>query len=196
MIHSEWTPYHSIPDGCLWCPHHYTWGLYLLVAACLLSIEVYRRRDGATELRKPSIVVAACLASIFGWFHLWQFPEAWYHIGGPILALTGSTAAFVVTSGGYIHTLVEIRSGGVGGRLSSWDSWIWDDVPQDINSLAVIGSFAMLDDVLEHTFGLPTPLDVAYKHAVHDGDITTAAAVVVVFAVFIGGSHLIERWRH
>jgi hypothetical protein len=71
-----------VPDGALLAPHHFLWGLYLTVLACLVVWDNQRHRE-------PLATMAGVGIALFGWLHVWN----WYPVLGAGLAVAGTIAA-------------------------------------------------------------------------------------------------------
>lgn len=77
-------PAEGVPDGAIFAPHHYLWGLYLALLVSLVVWDDYRRRE-------PILTVASIGIALFGWLHVWTF----YPALGAGMSLAGTLAASI-----------------------------------------------------------------------------------------------------
>lgn len=94
----------------------------------------------SNEERKPTVVVGSLLVALFGWYHLW--PGGAPTVGA-LTVLAGLTAA--------------------AAALVARSDWR-EEYPQYSRALLVLLVLVAADDVLQHAFGIPTPLDGIWKH--------------------------------
>ena len=141
-------PVESIPDGAVFAPHHFH---YAVLAALLVAAVVW---DNYRE-REPVLLVAGLFTAEFGFTLTWPH----YPVTGAALAVGGTLAATVPLA----HALGVV----VGRRLGrEWSRPYWAEFP-----LLAVVVFALLlvawDDLLNHAFGLSTPLDSIWKHHIY-----------------------------
>ncbi|WP_227354532.1 hypothetical protein [Haladaptatus salinisoli] len=81
-------PAESIPDGALFAPHHFLYGLYIVLFACALRWDDYPREE-------PTAVAGSALFALFGWAHVWRYypaPGATACLLGTVGVLLGGAA--------------------------------------------------------------------------------------------------------
>jgi len=159
-------PVESVPDGAIFAPHHYIYGL-LLVAALVAVVW-----DNFPD-REPLLVALGAGAGLFGFLLVWP----WYAAAGATLSLAGPVICLAAVLLGWSGTAV----GGV-----------WDEYPVRYRVGVVVFSLVALDDAVEHSFGVWTPLDAAwgaglYKHAstVSLALLGTLLAIGVIYSVAV-----------
>ena len=108
---------------------------YIGVLLALLAMAVVW--DNAPQ-KEPLATAAALLGATFAFATVWPF----YSTTGALLALAGIMVAIVALF-----------------ALPFWNSYAWFGP----RGLAILGALIALDDVLEHAFGVPTPLDWLWK---------------------------------
>lgn len=84
--------------------------------------------------KEPLLTAAALLGAIFAFATVWPF----YPATGALLTLAGVAVAIL----GPVF-------------LPFWSSYAW----LGPRGVAILGAFVALDDVAEHAFGIPTPLE-------------------------------------
>ena len=77
-------PAESVPDEALFAPHHFLYGLYLLLFACARKWDVHPHKE-------PLVVVGSALLALFGWAHLWRY----YPKTGAVVCLLGVCGTLV-----------------------------------------------------------------------------------------------------
>lgn len=130
-------PHDRVPDGTIVAPHHYVTGL--LVAA--FAVYLVSGDDG----KKP-YTVAGMAVSAFAWVHLWAGPSPFLGAVGTLLGVL--VALWAVVAGPRWSDAPWVADDG--GRLRRWLT------PRTV---AAVGLLVALDDVVEHAFGVWTPLD-------------------------------------
>jgi len=159
-------PNEAVPDGAVFAPHHYTYGL-LLVG--LLVAVVWDNYDD----REPLLAAVGAGAGLFGFLFVWQY----YPAAGAILSLAGPIICLAAVLLGWTGTAV----GGV-----------WDDYPIRYR-LGVIGfALVALDDAVEHAFGVWTPLDAAWGAGLSE---RASLVSVVLLGAAVGAVVLYSVWR-
>ncbi|WP_158057202.1 hypothetical protein [Halorussus halophilus] len=83
-------PAESIPDGALFAPHHFLYGLYLVLFRCARKWDNYPRTE-------PLVVAGSALFALFGWAHLWRY----YPVAGATVCVVGTLGTVV---GGLVTT--------------------------------------------------------------------------------------------
>ena len=163
VVHGNF-PYHTIPDGSVWRSHHYN---YAVLFTLILSFTVW---DDYRKI-EPLGVVGGLLLSTFAWFFMWGSTAGAKPVIGATLTLLGLliSLAFIVLNPIW---------------YKKYPSW---------THVAVgIGILVALDDVLEHTFGWPMPLDRLWKgyFAAHPSQ---AAVLVLAFVTAITGIYYYQN---
>ena len=139
-------PHERVPDGTIVAPHHSViGGLFVLLA-------VYWAADGEN---KPA-TVAGLAVSAFGWSHMWAGA---YPVLGATVTLAGLlwTAETVLRSPEWSGVRWTTDAT---GRLASVRRLL---TPRTV---AFVGALVALDDVVEHAFGVWTPLDWLWSVAI------------------------------
>lgn len=149
-------PYHEVPDDAVMAPHHYIYGLIIVAVMLAVVWDDYRQRE-------PLLAAFGMLTGLFGFIFVWP----WYHSAGAILSILGP-----------IVTILAVGLGWLG--LSVGDTW--DNYPVRWRVGVILGSLIAMDDVIEHAFGWPTPLDYVWKNYLLE-DVTILA--VVLFAIIL-----------
>ncbi|GAB7012040.1 hypothetical protein [Halolamina salina] len=108
---------------------------YLGLLLALLAVALVW--DDATGA-EPWVGAAALLAASFAFATIWKF----YPQTGAALALAGIVIALAST------------------LLPFWSSYPW----LGPRGVLLVGAIVALDDVAEHAFGVPTPLDWLWTH--------------------------------
>ena len=158
-------PYHEVPDGAVIAPHHYIYGL--LLVAMMLAV-VWDNYDD----REPLIAAFGVVTGLFGFIFTWP----WYPKGGAIMSVAAPVIIILAVSLGWLG-------------LSVGDTW--DDYPVRWRIGTLLGSLIALDDVLEHAFGWPMPLDSTWSTYLYDkvpllvvGLLAVIIFVLVVYSVY------------
>lgn len=86
-------PAEPVPDGALFAPHHFLYGLYLLLFTCA------KRWDDRPH-EEPLLVTASALLALFGWAHLWRYYPA-----------TGAAVCLLGVAGTLVGALVTTQYG-------------------------------------------------------------------------------------
>lgn len=154
-------PHDPIPDGAILAPHHYTYGLALVLLVVAIVWDNYRDRE-------PLFAALGAGVGLFGFLFVWQY----YPKAGAILALAGP----VVTIGAVLLGSTGFAVGGV-----------WDDYPPRYRVATVLFSLVALDDAVEHAFGVATPGDTLWVRYLSDRVALTA---VVALALLVGAGVL------
>jgi len=108
--------------------------LYIGVATLLLAVWVVSNN---LPHREPLLAAVGALTALFAFATIWPY----YHGTGAALALTGLLVALV----------------GV-----CWPGGVWAVYPLRWRLVALMGVLVAFDDVIEHAFGMWTPLDAAF----------------------------------
>lgn len=147
----EWEPYHGVPDGCFFCPHHYPMGIYGAVFALMVVWDNRRKKE-------PVISAIGIMVSYFGWTFMWsgKFHDVW----GAIFVLLGLTIATIPVLIGLIDKLLEFA---LNQRGEDWGPVLWDDYNIRWGALYLLMILVAWDDALQHAFGIWTPLDRLWK---------------------------------
>ncbi|MHB9287370.1 hypothetical protein ACKVMT_10070 [Halobacteriales archaeon Cl-PHB] len=126
-------PYHTVPDGNAWLPHHATWAL--LFALVPLAVVWDDHPD-----REPVVALTAVLAALFAFLFVW-----------PRYAVLGAAL-----------TVAAVSTAGL--SLSARLAWYREEYPWPFVLLALALVVVAADDVLQHAFGWPMPLDWVWKN--------------------------------
>lgn len=130
-------PYQSIPAGGIAVSHHATWALVLSIIPLMHVWDNHR-------LRSPWPAVTAVVVALLAFLLVWPT----HHVLGAALAVAATVAAVVVLG---VRLVQSIRA----------ENPLWPPLPLLI---ALALALVALDDVLQHAFGWPTPLDWTWKH--------------------------------
>jgi len=161
-------PAQPVPDGIVAVPHHFT---YLAIAAILATGTVwddYRHKE-------PIIVVGALTGALIAFNLMW--PHARYRPLGPSLAVVLPILALLA----------------IVLPVGKWRFWPWEiDRPYPIGtswvvSLLILGA---LDDVVEHAFGVWTPLDWFF------GEFGIMASFLFGLVSIVGLAVVVWNWDH
>ncbi len=110
---------------------------HLYVGVIVLGFAAWVVSDNYPR-REPLATAAGALLTLFAFATVWPY----YHGTGAALALVGLFVALV----------------GV-----CWPGGIWAVYPRRWRLVAVLGVAIALDDVIEHAFGIWTPLDAGFN---------------------------------
>jgi len=159
-------PAEAVPDGAILAPHHYIYGMLLVLVVIGMVWDNYADRE-------PLLAVLGAGSGLFGFVSVWPY----YPVAGALLALLGP-----------VVVIAAVTVGSFGLAVGD----VWDDYPRRQRAAAVLLSLVALDDVVEHAFGVPTPLDVIwngylYQHATVVFPLVAAGglAVVIIVAVYV-----------
>jgi len=92
--------------------------------------------------REPLVAAAGALLALFAFATIWPY----YHGTGAVLALAGLMVAVI----------------GV-----CWPGGMWAGYPLWWRLVAFVGVYIAADDVVEHAFGIWTPLDAGFNAVAH-----------------------------
>lgn len=139
-------PYHVVPDGSVLLPHHFTWAAIFALLPAAVVWDDYRHRE-------PVAYVAGLVGSLVSFLLVWPA----YPTVGATLALAGTAVA-----------TAALCWPDPDARLRWWAHW----EPRYWLLAALLVAVAW-DDLLQHAFGVVTPLDWAWKHGLRDLITTT-----------------------
>lgn len=131
-------PHELVPDGMVWAAHHY---VYLCLAAAFTTFTVWDDYPG----REPLAATGGLAVGVFAFLFMW--PVRGYHALGALVALAAPLVAVAAV----------LRPGGPWRRPASDGGY-----PRTKAAVVVVLAVGGLDDAVEHAFGVPTPLDVAF----------------------------------
>ena len=114
---------------------------HLYVGVLVLLFAVFIVADDYAR-REPLVATAGALTALFAFATVWPY----YHGTGAALALAGCTLALV----------------GV-----CWPGGIWAAYPLRWRLVAFVGVVVAFDDVIEHAFGVWTPLDAVFRGVIY-----------------------------
>lgn len=141
-------PYEAVPDGAVLAPHHFHYAVLAVLFVAALIWDDYPKRE-------PALVVVGLLVAEFGFTLTWPY----YPATGAGLALAGLAAATLPVA----HALGVLAARRLGRE---WSRPYWALYP----GMAVVVFVVLLvawDDLLNHAFGVPTPLDSIWKEIYH-----------------------------
>lgn len=160
-------PVESVPDGAIFAPHHYTYGLALSLLLVLIVWDNFRDRE-------PLLAAVGCGAGLFGFLFVWPY----YDAAGATLALAGP----IIAAG-------AVLAGWTGAAVGD----VWDEYPRRYRVGVVVFSLLALDDAVEHAFGVWTPADALWGAGLYEnasllvlGLLAALVAIVAVAAVSDG----------
>lgn len=133
-------PYEAVPDGAVFAPHHLHYGVLAALVVAAIVWDDFPQRE-------PALVVVGLLAAEFGFSLTWPY----YPATGAALALVGLAVATIPVTRGVVALTAHYA-----GR--EWERPYWAIFPWQ----AVVVLLCLLvawDDLLNHAFGVPTPLD-------------------------------------
>lgn len=161
-------PADAVPDGAVFAPHHYIYGVALSLLVVLIVWDNYPDRE-------PLFAALGAGSGLFGFLFVWQY----YPVAGALLALLGPCV-----------TIAAIVLGWTGTAVGD----VWDNYPTRYRLAAVFFSLVALDDAVEHAFGWWTPLDALWAGGLSEraplvavGLLGALVAVGVVYAVWTDG---------
>jgi hypothetical protein len=160
-------PVDTIPDGAIFAPHHYTYGMLLVLVMIFVVWDNFRDRE-------PLLSVLATGSGLFSFLYVWPF----YPVAGAI----GSVVAPVLVIG-------VVLMGWAG--LSVGD--VWDDYPVLYRAMTIVFSILALDDAVEHAFGVWTPFDALWQAYLVD---KVAVASLVGVGMIVASIVLYLVWGH
>jgi len=155
LVNLSWKVHETVPDGSVFHPHHFT---YAAIATLLVAL---RHWDDEPD-KEPIGVVFGVTMSLFGWFFMWsefaRRPEA-----GATVVLLGLTVALIS---------LTVRS-------------VWRGVYPTSSRLAAFTTLLIAsDDVLNHAFGVATPLDWLWTAYFVDAVPYAVALILLVVGVY------------
>lgn len=137
-------------------------GIYGPLAALVVAaLVVHHYRD-----HDPVAVIGGSLAGLFGFLFVWP----WYPAIGAALALGGYAAALAAA-------------------VNPWGEW-WPRYPAGHHAVVVGGLLVGLDDVVDHSFPVWTPLDEGW--ALLGPTVSSVLAVAAVLTAMYAISHRTE----
>jgi len=77
-------PYHTVPDGSVWVPHHFTWAMIL----ALIPLFVIWDND---PHREPWLAVSSIAVGLIAFLLVWPT----HHVLGAVLAVTATIVAII-----------------------------------------------------------------------------------------------------
>jgi predicted lysophospholipase L1 biosynthesis ABC-type transport system permease subunit len=133
-------PYESIPDGAVFAPHHLHYAVLTALLVAAVIWDDYPKRE-------PGVLVAGLLVAEFGFIATWPY----YPATGAALALAGLTVATLPV----LHAVAVLaaRRAGFDRERPYWAIFPWHAV------FVCICLLVAWDDLANHAFGVPTPLD-------------------------------------
>jgi len=159
-------PNEAVPDGAVFAPHHYIYGLLLVGLLVAVVWDNYADRE-------PLVAALGVGTGLFGFLSVWPF----YPPAGAILALAGPTICISSVLLGWTGTAVGD---------------VWDDYPVRYRLGVIAFSLVALDDAVEHAFGVWTPLDAAWGAGLSE---YTSLLSLVLLAALVGGAVVYSVWR-
>ncbi len=159
-------PHEAVPDGAIFAPHHYTYGLLATLLVVMAVWDNYRCRE-------PLLTAGATGAGLFGFLFVWPY----YPTSGALLAVSGPIVAALAVVAGWAGTPIAD---------------VWDDYPLRYRLATLLGLLVALDDGVEHAFGVPTPLDMAWNTGLREQAVTVTAVLGALFVLVVLVEYL---WR-
>lgn len=132
-------PFHEIPDGNVFAPHHFYTGIFIALVALWFMVDDYR-------LREPRVAIIGTMAALYAFVLTWPI----YHAVGAALCLVGLGVA---TAGAVMILRAEINLDGVERRA----------YPRSTAWSFLAGIAIAWDDALEHALGWWMPLDQFWR---------------------------------
>jgi len=114
---------------------------HLYVGVIVLGFAVWVVSDNYPR-REPLLAAAGALLALFAFATVWPY----YHGTGAALALAGLLVALI-------------------GVL--WPGGVWTAYPLRWRLVAFLGVSIAADDIVEHAFGIWTPLDAVFNEVAH-----------------------------
>lgn len=152
-------PYEAVPDGAVFVIHHFHYAIAAALFVAALIWDDYPKRE-------PAVVVAALIVSEMGFTLTWPY----YPATGAALALAGLAAATlpITHSVGYLAAeALARRFARIERRVDGWTRPYWALFPWQAAVVFICLLFAW-DDLLNHAFGLPTPLDGLWNAYIYE----------------------------
>jgi len=159
-------PHEAVPDGAVFAPHHYIYGLLLVAALVAVVWDNYPDRE-------PLLVGLGAGTGLFGFLFVWP----WYAAAGATLSLAGP-----------IICVVAVLLGWAGTPVGD----VWDDYPTRYRLGVVLFALLALDDAVEHAFGVWTPLDAAWNAGLYEH---ASLVSLVLLGVLIGSIVVYSVYR-
>lgn len=125
-------PYHRVPDGSVFVPHHLMWALLIALIPLGMVWDNHPRKE-------PVLAVTAVVVALVAFVLVWPT----HHWLGAALAVLATVAAVVVLAFRLSQSMLA-------------ESPLWPPLPLFV---ALLLAIVALDDVLQHAFGWQTPLD-------------------------------------
>jgi len=158
-------PVEAVPDGAVFAPHHYIYGMILAL------VMVFVVWDNFSD-REPLLTALALGMGLFGFLFVWE----WYPVAGALMSLVGPVFAVLFVLMGW-------------AGLSVGD--VWSEYPIRYRVATVVFSVFALDDAIEHAFDVWTPFDWIWNEFLYYriGVVTVIAlaigfGVLVIYAVY------------
>lgn len=114
---------------------------HLYVGVVVVLVAVWVVSDNYPR-REPVLAAVGALLALFAFATIWPY----YHGTGAMLSLAGLFVALI----------------GV-----CWPAGVWTAYPTRWRLVALLGVLVALDDVIEHAFGVWTPLDTGFEQVAH-----------------------------
>jgi len=114
---------------------------HLYIGVLVLVVAILVVADDYAR-REPLLALTGALTALFAFATVWPY----YHVTGALLTLAGLLVVLV----------------GV-----CWPGGIWAAYPIRWRLVAFLGVLVALDDVIEHAFGVWTPLDAGFEQVAH-----------------------------
>lgn len=146
-------PADAVPDGAVFAPHHYIYGLLLVGLVCGIVWDNYRDSE-------PLYTAVGVGLGLFGFMLTWPY----YPVAGAILSLFGPIVSIAAVVVGYVTPEIGY----------------WDDYPVRYRVATLIFSLVALDDAVEHAFGVWTPLDAVWNAGLAGRAPLTAVVLVAL----------------
>lgn len=152
-------PYEAVPDGVVFAAHHFH---YALIAGFLVALWI---ADDYPK-REPKAVLAGILFSEFAFCFVWPF----YPVTGASLSILFLAVATVSVTHGVAYLAVERlarRFPRLERLVDGWTRPYWALFPWQAVVVFICLLFAW-DDLLNHAFGIPTPLDSIWNVYIYE----------------------------
>lgn len=155
-------PVEAVPDGAVYAPHHYIYGIALAL------VMVFVVWDNFSD-REPLLTALALGVGLFGFLFVWK----WYPVAGASMSLAGPVFAILFVLMGWFG-------------LSVGD--VWNEYPVRYRALTIIFAVLALDDAVEHAFDIWTPFDWIWNEFLYDDiGMVTLVTFAVLFGILILG---------